>query len=102
MHINKIDSDREASLSDSDKYVRITRRKNAKTGILRSTKSQRRALDRNQSLQRCFVIYKKAVMPERKYTLHSADYCTGVRTKHLIKDGMGGPMVISTALCSSV
>ena len=35
-------------------------------------------------------------MPERKYTSHSAEYCTGMRTKHPIKDGMGVPMVIST------
>ena len=28
--------------------------------------------------------------------MHSADYYTGMRTKDLIKDGMGGPMVIRT------
>ena len=31
-------------------------------------------------------------MPERKYASHSANYCTGVRTKRSIKYGMGGPI----------
>ena len=33
-------------------------------------------------------------MPERKYTSRSAKYCTSVRTKCLIRDGMVGPMGI--------
>ena len=33
VNIKKIDSDRAASLSDSNEYVRITRRKKAKTGV---------------------------------------------------------------------
>ena len=31
-------------------------------------------------------------MPEHKYVSHIAKYFTGVRTKHSIKDGMGGPI----------
>ena len=40
VHTKKIASAREASLSDSNKYVRILRRRKAKTGFLRSNKSQ--------------------------------------------------------------
>ena len=31
-------------------------------------------------------------MTERKYASHRTEYCTGMRTKVSIKDGMGGPI----------
>ena len=31
-------------------------------------------------------------MPEHKYASHSAEDCTGVCTKHSIKDGMARPI----------
>ena len=92
VHTKKIDSAREASLSDSKEPMRITRRKKKNTGVLRSKKSPIRAHDRPHGAQRYCVICKKSGISERKYASHSADNCTGVRTKRSIKDGMGGPI----------
>ena len=47
VHIKKISSSRSASLSDSDKSVRIPRRKKVKNGVSDSYKSPRRAHDRH-------------------------------------------------------
>ena len=79
-------------LSDRDKSVRIPRRKKSKTGVLSSNKSPIRAHDRHHVIRRYCVLCKKEGMPERKYTSHSAEDCTGVRTSRSIKCGMGGPM----------
>ena len=50
VHIKNIDSARSASQSEHDKSVRITRRKKAKTDILRSKKSPRREHDRHHGV----------------------------------------------------
>ena len=71
-------------------------RKKAKTDVLRSNKSPRRAHERHHGVHSNCVIFKKARRPERKYMSHSAKDCTGVRTKHPINDGMRGPIGIST------
>ena len=72
-------------LSDRDNSVRITRKKNARTGVLHSNKLPRRAHDRHHGVHRYCVIFKKSVMPEHNYMSHSAEYCTGARTKRPIK-----------------
>ena len=95
-NIKNIDSDRAASLSNSDESARIPRRNKAKTGVLRSNKYPRKAHDRHHGVHRYCVLCKKAGMPGQNYLLHSAEDCTGVRTKRLIKDGMGGHMGSNT------
>ena len=50
VHIKKIASVRAASKSDSDESARITRRKKAKTVVLSSKKSSRRAHDRHHGV----------------------------------------------------
>ena len=92
MHIKTIASARSVSLSDSDKSVRIRRRKKANTGGLRSNKSPRRAHEIQHGVHLYCVIFKKAGIPECKYHLHSADDFTGVCTKRSIKDGTGVPI----------
>ena len=92
MNIKNIASARAASLSDRNESMMIMRRKNAKTGVLRSNKSPIRAHDRHHVAQRYCVILKKVGIPERKYASHSTKDCTGVRTKRSIKDGMLGPI----------
>ena len=92
MHIKKIASARAASLSDSDGSVSIPMRKKAKTGVLRSNKSPKGSHNRHHGVQHYYVLCKKAVIPERKYLLHSNKDCTDVCTKRPIKDGMGGPI----------
>ena len=91
-NIKKIASSRAASLSNSYKSVRVPRRKKAKTGVLNSHKSPWSAHDRHHRAQCYCVLYKKSVMPDRKYMLYITKDCTGMRTKHSIKDGMGGPI----------
>ena len=93
-HIKKIDSARAASLSNSNESMRVMHRKKAKTDVSNSHKPPRREHKRHHGAQCYFVIYKKAGMPECKYMSHSTEYCTGVRTKRSIKDGMGGPVGI--------
>ena len=92
VHIKKISSARAASLSDSDKSVRVARRKKAKNGVSNSHKSPSRAHDRHHGAQCYCVLCNKAGMSERKYMLHSTEYCTDVRTKRSIKDGISGPI----------
>ena len=87
--IKKIESARASSLSDTDESVRIPRKKKARTDVLRSNKSPKKA-HKHHGTQRYCALCKKAGMPERKYILHSAEYCTGMRTNRTIKDGMGG------------
>ena len=90
MQTNKNAYARAASLSDSNKYVRITRKKKDKNGVLRSNKSPRRAHRKHHVIQRYCVICKKAGMPEHKYMSHIAKDCTCMRTNRTIKYGMGG------------
>ena len=90
-HIKKIASARAASLSDSNESVRIPRRKKAKTGVLNSHKTPRRAHNRHHGTHRYYILCKKSGMPERKYMSHITHDCTGMRTKRPIKDGMGRP-----------
>ena len=92
VHIKKIASARAASLSDSNKSVRIPRRKKAKTSFLSSTKSPRRAHERHHRAQSYCVLCKKSGVTDFKYASHSSEDCTGMRTKRPIKDGMGGPI----------
>ena len=92
MHIKKIASATEVSLSGSDKSMRIPRKKKAKTGFSNSHKSPRRAHDRHHSAYRYCVLFKKSGMPDHKYALHSTEDYTGVSTKRSIKDEMGGPI----------
>ena len=84
------------SLSDSDESVRILRKKRPNTGVLRSKKFPKRAHSRHHGIHCYCVLFKKAGMPERKYTLHSAKGCTGVHTNRPIKYGMVGHMGSST------
>ena len=77
MHIKNIFSARAASLSDIDESMRIRKKKKAKTGVLRSNKSPKKA-HRNHIIQRYCVIFNKSGIPERKYKLHSDEDCTGV------------------------
>ena len=65
-HIKNITSAREASLSNSDKFVRIPRSKEANNGVSNSHKSPRRAHDRDHGAQRYCVLFKKARIPECK------------------------------------
>ena len=51
VNTKKIASARAASLSDSDKLVRIPRRKKSKTGVSNSHKTPRRAHNRNHGAQ---------------------------------------------------
>ena len=67
VHINKISFARASSLYDSDKYVRILRKKKANTGVLHSNKYPRREHDRHHGTHHYCVICKKEEMPERKY-----------------------------------
>ena len=87
--INKIASYRAASLSDSDKSIRIPRKNNARTGFLRSNKSPNKA-HKHHGIQHFCVLCNKAGSPKRNYMSHSANYCTGMRTNRTIKYGMGG------------
>ena len=90
-NIKKIAAARVASLSESNKPVRIPRRKKAKTGVSNPHKTPRRAHDRHHVTQRYYILCKKAGMTERRYMSHSIKDCTGMRTKRNIKDRMGGP-----------
>ena len=67
VHTKNIASARAASISDSDKSVRIPMRKKYKTGVLRSKKSPRRAHDRHHDVQHYYVLCKKSEMTEHKY-----------------------------------
>ena len=98
MQIEKIASDSAASLSlsDSDEYVRIPRKKKAKTGVLRSNKSPKRAHSSHHGIQRYCVLCKKLGIPARKYMSHSSKDFSGVRTKQSINDGLVGTMVNRT------
>ena len=92
MQIKKITSDREASLSDSNKSMKIPRKKKEKTGVSCSNKTPKRVHSRHHGIQRYCVICEKSGMPERKYTSHSSKDCTFVLTRRSIKDVLGGPM----------
>ena len=92
VHINNIASASTDPLSDSDKSVRIPRRKKANTGVSNYHQSSRRAHYRHHGAHRYCVLCKKAGRHERKYASHITKDCTGVRTKRSIKDGMGGPI----------
>ena len=89
MKIKNIASSGAASLSDSNEYVRIPRKKKSRTGVLRSNKYPNKAHN-HHGIQRYFVLCKKARIPERKYMLHIAEECTGMRTNRILKYGMGG------------
>ena len=95
MQIKNIASAREASISDSNDSVSNMRKKKSKTGVLRSTKSPKKAHS-HHGIQSYCVLFKKSGIPERKYTSHSAKDFTGVRTNWTIKYGMGGPVVSRT------
>ena len=68
VQINNIAFARAASISDSNKSVRIMRKKKAKTGVLRSKKYPKKAHSMHHGIQRYCVIFNKAGMPDRKYT----------------------------------
>ena len=69
-----------AYLSDSKKYVRVTRKKKATTN--------------QHSAQRYCIPCKKAGMLDQKHLLHGSEDCFGKRyNQKSIKDGLGGPMV---------
>ena len=91
--INKIDSIRVASHSDSNKSVRIPSKKKTSTGVL--LKNLKRKASKHHGTQRHFVIHKKAGITERKYMLHSSEDCFGKRSdQNPIRDGLGEPMGI--------
>ena len=92
MYIKNISFARAASISNSEESMRIPRRRKAKTGVLRSNKYPKRAHNSHHGVQNYCVLCEKAGMPECKYTLHSSEDCTSVRTKRPIKYGMTGPM----------
>ena len=92
MQINKIDSSRDASIYENDNSVIIPRNNKAKTGVLHSNKSPKRAHSRHRGIHRYYLLCKKAGIPGLKYTLHSARDCTWVRTKRSIKYGLVEPM----------
>ena len=77
--INNLASDREDSLSDSGESVSITRKKKARTGIMCYNKGPHENSDKHLGTQTNCVICKKSGMPERKYMLHLAKDCVGVR-----------------------
>ena len=66
--IKRIASDRAASLSDSNDSSRITSKKKARTGILRSNKGPHKKVHKHHGTQSYLVLCKMAWMPERKYT----------------------------------
>ena len=73
-HIKNSASSREASLSDSDKSVRVQRRKKAKTSVSNYHKSPRRSHDRHHGAQRYCVLFSKSGIPEHKYMSHITEY----------------------------
>ena len=92
LQIKKIASSRSASISDSEKYLRIQRKKRANTGVLLSNKTPKRVHRRHYGTHCYCVLCNKAGMTEHKYTSHSDKDCTGVHNNWPIKYEMGGPM----------
>ena len=92
--IKKINSDRAASLSDSNDFFMIPRKKKARTGILSSNKGPHKKAHKHHGTQCYCVLFKKAGMSQRKYMACSVKNCTGVCTNQKIKDGMGVSVVI--------
>ena len=90
IQIKKIDSAREASLSDSNKSSRIPMKKEARTGILRSNKGPQRKAHKHHVTQSYCMICNKSGMPAQKYTPKNSEKCMGMRTNCTIKDRMGG------------
>ena len=88
VQIKNIASARAAYLYDSEESVRISRRNKSKTGVLCSNKYSKRAHARYHGVNRYCVLCKKEGTNEQKYTSHSAEDCTGVRTKLPIKYGI--------------
>ena len=64
--IKNIASARASSFSDSSDSERISRKKKARTGVLRSNKPWKKA-HKHHSIQRYCVLCKKEGMPEQKY-----------------------------------
>ena len=73
VQMKNIAYDRAASLSNRDETLRIPRKKKAKNGVFRSNKSPKRDHSRHHGIHCYCVLFKKAEIPERKYTSHSAD-----------------------------
>ena len=59
LQIKRIASARAASLSESNKSMKILRKKKDKTGVSRSNKSPKRVHNRHHGIQRYCVICKK-------------------------------------------
>ena len=70
--IKKIASDRSASIFDSDKSVKIPRKKKARTVILRSNKTSQKKGHNHHGTQHYYVLCKKAGIPEINYMSHNA------------------------------
>ena len=77
--INKIDSIRVASHSNSNRSIRIPRKKKAKTGVLCNNKEPNNKVPKHHGTQHHCVLCKKSGMLEKKYMLHSAEECFGKR-----------------------
>ena len=71
----------------------IPKKNKVKTGVLQSNKYPKKD-NMHHSIHRYCVLFKKALMPERKYMSHSAEDFTDVRTNQFIKYGMLGPVRI--------
>ena len=84
-----------ASLSESDESVNILSKKNARTGVLRSNKTHKKA-HHHHIIQPYFVLWNKSSMPKWKYMSHIAEDCTGVRTNRTINNVTKGSMGSST------
>ena len=88
--IKNIVSDRAASNSDSNRSVKIPRKKKSRTDFFPNDMGPNHKAPTHHGTQRHCAICKKEGMPEKNYMLHSDKECFGKRINHnTIKDGMG-------------
>ena len=79
--------------SDIKKFVRVLRKKKARTGVLSSRKQNGKNTPKHHGVQKYCLIFNKAGMPEIKYTSHISENCFGKRlNQQSIKDGLGGSL----------
>ena len=93
--IKKIDSARSASIPESNKYVRIQRKKKARLGdgVLCSNKGSHNKAPTHHGNHHHCMLFKKAGIPEQKYMPYIDEDCFGkCSNQKTIKDGLGGNM----------
>ena len=89
--IKEIEFSKSDSLSDSNEYLSIPRKKKARTGV--HLKQQGKNNPKQHSAKRYCVLLNKAVLPAQKYMSHNSEECFGKHSdQKYTKDGLGGPM----------